>query len=282
MLVIYSFMEKLIEMLINTRVLRAFPKLHLSLLVKNIGCKEEEMYIIKSLCDENKLSVDIGGYVGDYSFHMAKHSRWCHVFEPRPEAVDRIEEKIDGMSLPITVHEVALSDSKGEMKLRIASECPERSTLEEGNSLEKFGENKVDVPVRRLDDFDLREVGCIKIDVEGHELSVLEGAINTIRRDKPSLIIESEERHRKGAVDEMVSLLEPLGYESYFIKNGKIKNIDKFDAYEDQVSMINGKYIHNKTEYINNFIFIAEKYSKDIDLCINQLMKDLRRNEITD
>ena len=59
----------------------------------------------------------------------------------------------------------------------------------------------VDLPVavrcRRLDDFGLEPVGVIKIDAEGHELTVLQGARALIERDRPSFLIEAEERHKK-------------------------------------------------------------------------------------
>ena len=48
-------------------------------------------------------------------------------------------------------------------------------------------------------------VGFIKIDVEGHEHAVLEGATKTIKRNMPNLLVEMEEKHNKIPINEMIS-----------------------------------------------------------------------------
>jgi hypothetical protein len=41
-----------------------------------------------------------------------------------------------------------------------------------------------------LDDFGFQECSFLKIDVEGHEVEVLQGAIETIARTRPRILIE--------------------------------------------------------------------------------------------
>ena len=252
--------------LLKTQMIRRLPTLYLHLLIQRIGHTDPEMYLLPSLCDEAASAVDIGSHAGDYAFHMLRHSRHCHVFEPRPDAIKNIEGLLEGASLPITIHAAALSNAGGTMSLRVAPECPERSTLEATNPLEDFSEHHISVPVRRLDDCDLEEVGCIKIDVEGHELAVLEGAMETIRRDQPSLIIEAEERHNPDAVENLVCLLEPIGYDGYFLENRHLRSIEKFDVHEHQTSLLDGKYVRDKDAYVNNFIFVTALSSIDLTL----------------
>jgi hypothetical protein len=55
-------------------------------------------------------------------------------------------------------------------------------------------------------------VGFIKIDVEGHELSVIKGATALIRRDSPIILVELEDRHRPDAMRSFSSFLGGLGY----------------------------------------------------------------------
>lgn len=45
--------------------------------------------------------------------------------------------------------------------------------------------------VEKLDNFDLRDITLIKIDVENHEKEVLEGAKETIKRNKPVIVLEN-------------------------------------------------------------------------------------------
>ena len=51
---------------------------------------------------------------------------------------------------------------------------------------------KLDVPVATLDSFDLEAVDMIKIDCEGFELQVLKGAVETLKRWRPALIVEQK------------------------------------------------------------------------------------------
>ena len=67
------------------------------------------------------------------------------------------------------------------------------------------------VPTYRLDSLSIDNVGFMKIDVEGHEESVIIGAEQTIRRCRPILLIEAENRHREGAVQKITRRLENWG-----------------------------------------------------------------------
>jgi len=53
-------------------------------------------------------------------------------------------------------------------------------------------ERQLDLQLHRLDDFNLKNIDYIKIDVDGFELRVLQGATNTINTYKPLLVIEQE------------------------------------------------------------------------------------------
>ena len=74
-------------------------------------------------------------------------------------------------------------------------------------------ETKLRVPAVSLDDLaancDGRPISVIKIDVEGAELPVLEGGMDTIRRDLPLIACECQTDDRRRSVDAMLS---PLGY----------------------------------------------------------------------
>jgi len=63
----------------------------------------------------------------------------------------------------------------------------------------------------KLDDFDLPKVDFMKLDVEGHELKILKGAMNLINRDFPDIILESMENGH-GAPEKIDPFMKSIGY----------------------------------------------------------------------
>lgn len=58
------------------------------------------------------------------------------------------------------------------------------------------------------------KLDLIKIDVEGHEMSVLEGARQVLKRDRPAVLLEA----LAGApLDPLLAEFDPLGYDSHWI-----------------------------------------------------------------
>src|SRR5947209_3295951 len=72
-------------------------------------------------------------------------------------------------------------------------------------------------------------VGFIKIDVEGHEHSVLQGAQRTIERCRPRVLIEAEERHAPGSVRRIQAFFRRFGYRGYFVFHRQLAPIERFD-----------------------------------------------------
>jgi len=150
-----------------------------------------------------------------------------------------------------TVYSCALSDHRYSAELRI----PKRegrlrlgcATIEPENRLTTETENEL-IEVRTLDSFELTNVGFIKIDAEGHELSVLKGAIETLRTSHPRLLLEAEDRHRPNAVSSVVRFLDEMGYFGLFLNGNKLEPVSNFDA-----------TVHQHPDapvYIANFIFL--------------------------
>ena len=92
------------------------------------------------------------------------------------------------------------------------------------------------VKTAKLDDIlSNKEIGFIKIDVEGHEKNVINGAVEIIRRNKPSLLVEIEERHSKTSVEETLNFINKLGYKSYFLSGTNLETTDKLNNYKDRI-----------------------------------------------
>src|SRR5258708_23214847 len=135
--------------------------------------------------------MDTGASVRSYTGHMLKPYRKGYTVEPRRDSAEYRVDRLAGRSYPrLRVEAVALSDHSGDAQLRVLVGDMGRSSIERENPVEQLGAVEVlTVPTRRLDDYDAIEpVGCIKIDVEGHEDAVLRAARRILLRDRPTLV----------------------------------------------------------------------------------------------
>jgi FkbM family methyltransferase len=237
------------------------PKIYASLKLSRArqSFPEDELHIAPLLCDKTKTSIDIGACGGVYTVHIVNASRDCLAFEPNPKESSKLVEMITNLSLPARVETLALSDSPGKANLRIPEKDGGRSTIEKLNRHEDVDDSQVfeiAVPTRRLDDYELDAVGFIKIDVEGHELAVLRGGAETIRRFLPILLIEIEERHKPNSIGDVSAFLFTFGYKGYFLLNRKLLPISDFDKFKHQDARnIDERGIRHGI-YVNNFFFV--------------------------
>ena len=98
----------------------------------------------------------------------------------------------------------------------------------------------------------------IKVDVESHELEVLEGANNILRTSRPIVQFEAEQRvYRDRPIEKIFDYLNNLKFAGYFFFNKKLIPIGEFRQEIHQPRSFLGS--PNVTNYANNFIFIPEE-----------------------
>lgn len=136
--------------------------------------------------------LDVGGNVG-WNALMYSDFGPVHTFEPLFH--EYITKNIEQNSLtnPVRLHPYGLSSSECEVPIFLPKkDGPVRNYG--GTSLQPSDGHESDgimVSLKRLDDvYDGPGPSLMKVDVEGHEMAVLEGAIETIKRWKPVIWIE--------------------------------------------------------------------------------------------
>lgn len=218
---------------------------------------EWELRELPAYVPKGRLAVDVGGNLGIYSYHMRRLARGVITFEPNPVYAARLRS----IGLGRRLEEVALSDRAGAAELRVpmweGRETPGMASLETEAVPESILARTVQVPVRRLDDYAFEAIGFIKIDVEGHEERVLSGALETIRRDRPTLLIEIEERHNPGGLERIRRLL--AGYEGFFFAQGQRRPLSEFDpaVHQRDEDLDSACKARRTSPYVNNFLFVA-------------------------
>jgi FkbM family methyltransferase len=133
---------------------------------------------LSALLSGSDTFIDVGANVGVFSASLSKlKSIFQNVdffaFEANPDTFSRLSETIEG--LPVKAHCVALSKNTGELEFVGGTASGVFTAIDYASSYNN--KEKMFIPCCRLDSFDIKGVSMvIKIDVEGQEMDVLEGA----------------------------------------------------------------------------------------------------------
>jgi FkbM family methyltransferase len=222
---------------------------------------ELELSLVPLLCDPDRDAIDVGANRGCYTMVMRKCARHVVAFEPNPMLVSQLAGKFDS---EVTVQPLALSRSHGQALLHIpvvgGEELSGLASLHETHGQTGAADHEVAVPTCPLDDAFAGDAGFIKIDVEGHEEAVLEGAQATMARCRPNVLIELEERHAPGTVGRAFRYFERYGYLGFFIRDNEVLPVEHFDSgtmqRRDDIERVDFRRTHGQVfHYTNNFLF---------------------------
>jgi FkbM family methyltransferase len=189
--------------------------------------------------------IDVGAHTGGLTLPLSRlPDTRLLAFEPLPSAFARLQAAIQDAYGTIPPHIdlrcAALGAAAGSAILEVpvvggilqeqwASIVKDYAALAAADP--RIGAiQRTTVPVLALDDLALPKVTAVKLDAEGAEEEVLRGATATLRRCRPVLSIEIEERHRPGSTTRVPALLAELGYLGFYEFWGEWRAIATFDA----------------------------------------------------
>lgn len=178
----------------------------------------ENLAVLLSFVTADTVFLDVGANVGYFTVavgnRLGKRGR-AYAFEPHPALTNLIDRSIQLNSLEAvaTVMRCAVSDSEGSLELFYPEGHLGRGTA--SRSLDEPG-RKVSVPAHRIDDLLPAglAVDLVKIDVEGHELPVLQGMTDVLRRS-PDIKILFEKLEDTNGGNAIAQLLEGHGLSLY-------------------------------------------------------------------
>lgn len=196
-------MKTLIKALIKDRKIEPVARwlvyktygLRISLdLVKDEIYDRQAFEVMNLVLSPESCCVDIGCHKGQFlAEYMRCSPKGTHfAFEPIPHLFDKLRENFSSAR----IYNYALSASQGEISFFVIPDNPAYSGLNPRETIKKeLIREEITVQTERLDAVIPPEtkIDFIKIDVEGAEGLVIAGALDTIRRNKPYIVLEHGE-----------------------------------------------------------------------------------------
>lgn len=218
-----------------------------------------ELRAIKRAVRPDDTVCDIGANKGSYTYWL---SRWVPrgrviAFEPQVELATYLQLACVRLGMKnVTVEAKAVYSQSGTLGLFIPGGKDSPGATLSAKAASPEGGRRVSVPVVALDEYFPSEtrIGVLKIDVEGAEQGVFEGAKRILTQHSPLLVFECENRYLEaGSVLDVFRFLEGLGYSGEFICGSKLRPLAEFDSTVHQKQI--GEKSYRAKDYCNNFVF---------------------------
>lgn len=187
-----SLRETAKRLVIGTRWEGPIKRAHFALTgEKNSLYDWQAIRIMRNVLRSDSVAIDIGAFQGGMLRHMFRFAPKARhlAFEPLPRNCARLRAAFPRA----IVHECALGDRFGQVTFYEGLDHPALSGLRrraEDLPLERFRE--IQVPLDTLDGRVPRDlpIAFVKVDVEGGELAVFRGGLETLRRNRPVVLFE--------------------------------------------------------------------------------------------
>lgn len=147
--------------------------------------------------------LDVGANIGTHSIYYAEFG-YVHCFEPNDIAFECLTYNM--RTANASLYHVAVGAESGYITM---------TPPEDGNYGAVYTRPHGEIPVITIDSMQLDACDFIKIDCEGDEVAVLQGAAETIKTFKPIMCIESNPSTlvRKGlSANDLIAAIHLLGY----------------------------------------------------------------------
>ncbi len=223
---------------------------------------EAEFSVIKNIVKEGDYVIDVGANFGFYTQYLSKlvgNNGHVHSIEPISLTYEILLNNVTKLNLNnVTVYNCAISEKNGIATMEIPKFNSGDDNFYEArianrengiNSLRHFSVN-----LRTLDSLFINDdirIAFIKIDVEGHELNVINGALKLIKNYKPALFIEvaSDPDDRRSPAFKLFEQLNNNGYLPYWYDGNKLRS-------------------RNYGDKSVNYFFLNNDHIKDLNECI--------------
>jgi FkbM family methyltransferase len=179
---------------------------------------ETELGLVHRFATPGSVAVDVGANHGVYTRALSRavgpHGRVL-AYEPQAKLAAYIRAGTS-RARNVTVYQAALGSTPGTAELTVPLREGRPETAWATLRADAGPGDRQQVQLRMLDE-DLASLApsFIKIDVEGFELAVVEGALNTLERSRPVTMIEIEYRWAGDSAAKTLHVMRELAYEPW-------------------------------------------------------------------
>lgn len=260
-------MSTRLKKLLKSSILRVFPDRPLQFLkrhyylhsIKNITEEvSQEFKVIKHLVRPADCVMDIGAAIGSYTNFLSKlvgNQGIVYSCEPIPLTFDILSNNVKKLNLTnVKLFNLAISDHEGEVKFEVPKhDCGGENFYESkivNHSTETSLLRHFIVPCKSLDLLIQNQemvIRFLKIDVESHELQVVNGAKKLISTSKPAMQIEisGNPESPNSPAKKIFNFLIEQGYSAFWFDGKKLRN-----------SVCNAE--------VTNYFFLTDQHLQDI------------------
>ncbi len=133
-------------------------------------------------CKSFRTAIDVGAHVGLWTLQLAKAFARVEAFEPVQSHYYCLTANLAHAN-NVGLHACALGDREGTVSMKVNAAISCKSRVDKGSG---------DIPLDRLDSYGFTDVDFIKIDCEGYERNVVNGAARAIQQWRPTMIVEQK------------------------------------------------------------------------------------------
>ena len=203
--------------------------------ILNFGdCEADELRAARKFLKKDSIVLDIGANIGWHCLSLSENVPKGQIiaFEPSPKTFVILKNNIVINDVKnVKLYNFAISDKQKErLFYYYPTESGSSSFMDLHSDIKR---KKIRSKTKRLDDFIGRivsKIDFIKCDVEGAEIFVIKGALKTIKKNLPVLLLEML---RKWSAkfgyhpNDIIKILSNIGYKCFFLKNGELIEIKK-------------------------------------------------------
>lgn len=229
--------------------------------------EEENFSILASFRKPDSIFLDIGANLGVFSLRMAplvKNGK-VFAFEPNPKIRNLFTQSVhlNGMSDTISIFEVGASDCDKTVFLSIENSHAGGAAVTENYVPNDVKLSQLTIEVRRLDGVlsEIPRFDIAKIDVEGHELSVLNGMTNLLKRSPQSIVLFEKLDMNSGIEKELSNFFSSHGKNVYRVDGDSLVEISLSEFCDSSSYFLAAHPDMVSKQFKRNILFV---YSEDL------------------